>query len=398
MANYFNFIGRISAMKDSEKFHPIERKVYDSGWMNTTVKFNCISDTNRIMVQAQGGKWNDDKKNIIKTMTKTVADESGNTIKGEPIEIPWNKRFDEDQIDKVAGFRRYTVDTGDVKMRYKLADAVEAFNNGTITDELIEEIGFDNVDDAKEALEKSKAKKKVFLSEWDFAEYMVKVVQSDKLKNALFAISGNYDINYNAEKNTFYKTFHVNKVIRVADDTAAKTELKINFYFGENAFNDDNYDEKGVSYLNGWTDYYDNSLKKTGFMDMTLAVRENEKANSLIKRKFSVDSDEEIKSIGLTLAVIDGAERVELTVDMMSDDEREEYECGLLDFEDWKRSKGGNVYGPKVSEMRFVQFTAGKNTVEDTTYTVADMQPAKMTKKVEEDNETLPFDVDDDDL
>jgi hypothetical protein len=385
-------------MKDSEKFHPIDRRDFTSGWTNTTVKFNVISGTNRVMVQTQGGKWKDDKKNVVKTMSKTITDDNGNVIKGEQIDIPWNKRFDSDEIDKVAGHRKFTVDTGDVKMRYKLMDAVKAFEDGTITDEMMNEVGVDELEDAKAALETSMAKKKVFLSAYDFAEYMVKVVRSDKLKNALFAISGTYDVNYSEEKGRFYITYNVNKVTRVADDTVPKTELKINFYFSEDAFNDDVYDEKGISYLNGWTDYYDNNLKTTGFMPMTIAVRENEKANAIIKRKFDVDCDDAVKTIGITLSVVDGAERVELTVDMMTDEEKEEYEAGLLDFEDWKRSKGGNAYGDRVSEIRFDKFTAGKSAVEDTTYTINDMHPARVAKKVEEDKAALPFDVDDDDL
>ena len=53
MADLFNFTGKIALGKDSEKFHPIERKEFSSGWMNTTVKFNVISGTNRILCIAE---------------------------------------------------------------------------------------------------------------------------------------------------------------------------------------------------------------------------------------------------------------------------------------------------------------------------------------------------------
>ena len=170
MAANFNFTGKIALGKDSEKFHPIERKEFSSGWMNTTVRFNCVSGTNRILCMTQGGKWKDDKKNTVKTFGKSTTDANGNVTKGTAIEIPWAKRFDQDQIDKVAGFKKFVVDTGDYKMRYKLQDLVEAFKNGTVTDEKIEEIGIDNLDDAVAALEKSHAKRKEFVAEWDFAE------------------------------------------------------------------------------------------------------------------------------------------------------------------------------------------------------------------------------------
>ena len=63
--NNFTFVGKIQAIKDTESFHPVEKKTFDSGWSMTTVKFNCISGTNRIMCLVQGGKWNDEKKNVV---------------------------------------------------------------------------------------------------------------------------------------------------------------------------------------------------------------------------------------------------------------------------------------------------------------------------------------------
>ena len=178
MPNQFTFIGKIQGIKDSDKFHPVERKKFNSGWQNLTVKFNVMSNTNRILCMVQGGCWTDEKKNVVKTFSKSVTNEDGSVTKGEPIEISWAKRFDEKEINKVAGFRKFVVDLGDVQMRYALQDAVKAFEDGEITDELIEKTGCNTLEEAKEALEKSMARRHVFLSEWDFAEYMTKVVDS----------------------------------------------------------------------------------------------------------------------------------------------------------------------------------------------------------------------------
>lgn len=405
MAANFNFMGKIALGKDSEKFHPIERKEFSSGWMNTTVRFNCVSGTNRILCMTQGGKWKDDKKNVVKTFGKSTTDANGNVTKGTAIEIPWAKRFDQDQIDKVAGFKKFVVDTGDYKMRYKLQDLVEAFKNGTVTDEKIEELGIDNLDDAVAALEKSQAKRKEFVSEWDFAEYMIKVAQSDKMKNKLFNISGSYEVSYNADKDRFYTNYHVNRVTLAAEDAEPKTEMKIDFYYGEGAWDDSTYDETGKVLVNGWIDYYDSNLKKPGFKPMVIVVREDDdKKRKGFKRKFVCD--EEIKQIGLTLSVIEGAEVIELTMDMLDEETREDIECGLLDFEDVKRELGGRMIGDRVSELRFVELTAKKNKPQDTVYSVDDMHPARedviedVKGEVEVDDEDVNVDLfaDDDDL
>ncbi len=207
MPNNFRFIGKIQGIKDSEKFHPIERKTFDSGWTQTTVKFNVISNGNRIMCLSQGGKWSKDEKNIIHTFTKTTTDANGNVIKGTKIDIAWDKRFDPEEIDKVAGFRRYIVDLSDKQERSALINAVKAFEEGKITDELIAETECDTLEKAKEALEKSNKRRHIFLSEWDFAEFMTKVIASDKMKDVLFLISGVQEIQYSPEKGRFYVNY-----------------------------------------------------------------------------------------------------------------------------------------------------------------------------------------------
>ena len=163
--NQFTFVGKIQNIKDSESFHPVEKRTFDSGWSMTTVRFNCISGTNRVMCVAQGGKWNDDKKNVVKTFSKAVTNEDGSVTKGEKIDIPWAKRFDEKEIEKVAGYRKFVVDLGDAQMRYALQNAVNAFENDEITDELIAKTGCNTLEEAKEALDKSNKRRHVFLSE-----------------------------------------------------------------------------------------------------------------------------------------------------------------------------------------------------------------------------------------
>ena len=302
MANNFQFTGKIALGKDSEKFHPIERKEFSSGWINTTVKFNCISGTNRVLCVAQGGKWKDDKKNSVKTFSKSTTDANGKVTKGEKIEISWAKRFDQDQIARVAGFKKFVVDTGDYKMRYKLQDLVTAFENGTVTDEQMEEFGVDNIDDAKSMLEKSQAKRREFVAEWDFAEYMIKVAQADKMKDKLFNISGDYEVQYNSEKDRFYVNYHVNRVTLAPEDVEPKTEMKIDFFYGEDAWDDSSYEDTGKVLVNGWVSYYDGNLKKNGFRDIVVVIREeNEKKRNALKRKFTCD--EGIKQIGLTLSL-----------------------------------------------------------------------------------------------
>lgn len=383
MPNQFTFIGKIQGIKDSDKFHPVERKKFDSGWQNLTVKFNVISNTNRILCMVQGGCWTDERKNVVKTFSKSVTNEDGSVTKGEPIEISWAKRFDEKEINKVAGFRKFVVDLGDVQMRYALQDAVKAFEDGEITDELIEKTGCNTLEEAKEALEKSMARRHVFLSEWDFAEYMTKVVASQKIKDVLFRISGNQEVQYSAEKGRFYVNYRVNHISIAKDGLEPSTDLGIDFYFSKDCVNDEDFVENGKGYINGWTTYYDTTMKKNGFMPMTFIVRDEKKLKAMKKKL--VAEDEEIKNIGLIGEVIQGASMAAITMDDLSEEDREDIECGLVTFEELAAALGGNKVGDRVDEIRFSGLNARKKAVEDTNFTVEDMHPA--TNNTVEEND-----------
>ena len=374
MANQFVFYGKIVPVKETTSFHPIDRKSFSSGWTNTTCKFNVLSDTNRIMVTAQGGKWVDDSRNSIIT-TGQKPEDGG---KRETVTIPWDKRFDKEWIDKVAGFRHYIVDLEDKDARKKLNALVKAFEDGSVTDEIIEESGYNTLEDAKEALDKANKRRHVFISAYDFSEYMTKVVASDKIKDKIFRISGNQEISYNNGR--FYTNYMVNRV-ELASDAETSTNMVVDFYFADDCVSEN----EDVSYLNGWSSYYDSSLKKNGFFPISIAIR-NEKDLKLIKKKFVV-GESEVANVGLSVNVIDGADRVEITMEDLDEDTQAEIEAGWMTFEEVVRAMGGNKIGERITELRFAGLNPRKNKVEDTTYSVEDMKPAMNIVADDEDED-----------
>lgn len=374
MANQFVFYGKIIQAKETTSFHPIDRKNFSSGWTNTTCKFNVLSGTNRIMVTVQGGKWVDDSRNSI--ITTGQKPEGGG--KRETVTIPWEKRFEKSEIDKVAAFRHYVVDLEDKDARKKLNALVKAFEDGSVTDKMIEKSGYDTLDDAKEALDKANKRRHVFISAYDFSEYMTKVVASDKIKDKIFRISGNQEISYNNGR--FYTNYMVNRV-ELASDAETSTNMVVDFYFADDCVSEN----EDVSYLNGWSSYYDSSLKKNGFFPISIAIR-NEKDLKLIKKKFVV-GESEVANVGLSVNVIDGADRVEITMDDLDDETKEEIEAGWMTFEEVVRAMGGNKIGERITELRFAGLNPRKNKVEDTTYSVEDMKPAMNIVADDEDED-----------
>ena len=172
----------------------------------------------------------------------------------------------------------------------------------------------------------------------------------------------------------------VNRV-ELVSDAETSTNMVVDFYFADDCVSEN----EDVSYLNGWSSYYDSSLKKNGFFPISIAIR-NEKDLKLIKKKFVV-GESEVANVGLSVNVIDGADRVEITMEDLDEDTQAEIEAGWMTFEEVVRAKGGNKIGERITELRFAGLNPRKNKVEDTTYSVEDMKPAMNIVADDEDED-----------
>ena len=377
MANNFTFIGKISGIKPTDSFAPIDRPTYDSGWTNTIVKFNCISGTNRIMCMTQGGKWLDDSKNITNS--------DGTVTKGEKIEIPWAKRNNPEEVNKVSGFRRFIVDTGDREKRKILNGIVrDSENNKPVADKM-KELGYTSIEEVKEALESSYKKRHAFITEWDFAEFMAKVVVSEKIKDATFKISGTQEVQYAPSTGRFYVNYKVNRVELATAEDKVSAKMFIDFYFDSNYLDESDFVEQGKAYINGYTPYYDSSLKKGGYMPITTVVRDSKKLE-IIKKRLS-NGESEIKNIGIAVDVINGSEFIGLTYDDLDEETKEDVDCGMISLKDALAALGGNKIGERIAELRYCGWNAKKNKAEDTSYTKAEMKPATMDIETADDDD-----------
>ena len=99
----------------------------------------------------------------------------------------------------------------------------------------------------------------------------------------------------------------------------------------------------------------------------------NSKDNVQEQRKFVVE-DESWKELGVVVKMLNGAQKTEITDDMLTDEQKEDLECGLITLDDIRADLGGSVYGDRVQEYQFDKiargFTKGRN---DTVYTDDDM-------------------------
>lgn len=413
--NTIEFVGKLFSYKQSDKFKPYEENTYDSGWVNRSYKFGIMCGNDRHMMVIKGGKWKDDNKMTVKTFTKPLYDDNNNLIaQSESLTIPWDKRFDKEQIMKVAEYRKFIVDLEVPGRRIKLESAVEKFKDGSITDEEMTTLGVNSLEEAEKAVKDSKAKRKEFLTEWDFAEYMNKVVNNEKMKDKIVKVRGEYRIEYSIKNQQFYRSFVPSRVYLCNNDEPVKSEATFDFYFNKDAVDDNDFAEKKKYHINGFLRFYDNTYEdnKGDFgcpimltIDGNRAYKnskgepvDGEKFAKGMARKFEFDTENEFKQIGLKVNILDGAQTVDFDESMLTDEQREDIDLGLITIEDIKKEMGANIYGDRVTDIIIVGIAQGysKGAI-DSAFVASDFLAPHPAGETEEDEEVI-FNEDDIDI
>lgn len=357
MANTFSFVGYLKPIKSTEKFNSFSTTTFDSGWMNERLVFNVRAGDNTHRVEINAGRWKEESKNVIYGFTKGDANK-----KGESIQIPWTKRNDPAIIENMAGWKVMTVDTETYKHRKELEEAGET-----------------------EALEAANKKRKHFLAGTEFCEYVNKVVNSEKCQDMKFRVNGNVTYRYSEKNDQYYSAYEVTKIYRVDDDAEVSDEMNIDFYFTEDAMDSTDYAETGRAIVNGYTQYYDSSVKRNCFCPITLAMRFGTDENGMETLAYWNDiftefEDDAVRHIGLKCDEINGAQRVQVTYDDLSDKLKRAIKVGAKKLEDALR-EAGTVMGEKIQEIRIVGLGRGVDGSETTAYEVEDL----MKKPFKED-------------
>lgn len=370
----FNFVGKISPVKDSNNFKGYTEKVYESGWMTQRLCFNVICGDNRHLVEINAGRWKEDKKNSV-VYTYSKAEEGKQS---EPIQIAWDKRNNPEEISKVAGGRIFTVDTDTYQNRKAL-----------------EENGED------EALEASKKKCRHFIAGTDFIDFARKVVYSDKIKDWTFRIRGNVNYSYSEKTDKYYASYEVQKIYHVDESNEATSEIGMNFFFTEGAIDSSDYDETGKAIVSGFTPFYDSNTKKSWFCPISLVLRgetdeKGKKKLAVWEKVFSKFEDDEVRKINLTCQKIDGAQRQDVKFEDLDEDTQDNINAGLITLEDAIRDAGGQMYGDRIQEIRIEKLGRGSSKGSETTAYTADDVNAKPHKEEEIDEEIDIFEDDDD--
>jgi hypothetical protein len=401
----FEMVGRISLSKETDKFKPWSEKQYDSGWVKRRIMFNVTCGDNRHLLTVDAGAFADGHGDVW-TFSKGSVNENGKKVKGESLKIPFKDRLTSKKLAEVAEFKKFIFDTEKPGRRYKLEKAAEMVKEGTsLTDEELKDMEIASESELDEALAKSNKKRHEFISEWDFAEFIKKVIDSGKFKDKKFLIRGNGNYSYSENKEKVYENYIPSRIYLAANDSEEHSTATLNILYNKDSFDDLSVEEKGKYYVNGFMMEYDNNRKSNIPCQVTISIpvaptdanEKDKKKSESIKRKFIVE-DDTWKEYGVIVSMLNGAQKTEITEDMLTDEQKDDLECGLITIEDIRAELGGSVYGDRIQEYQFIKpargFTKGRN---DTVYTDDDMVIKPIEKELPEGTEDLFEDDDESD-
>lgn len=406
MGTQIEFVGKISKGKESERFKPYSETEYASGWVSRDLKFNSVCGDNRHMMQIKGGSFKDGHGDVY-LFSKQTEDKDGNKIKGSSFKIPFKDRLTSPRLAEVAEFKKFVIDLEKPKRRYLLEKLLENIEEGVdISADKLKEVELTSKDEVEKALADSKKLRKEFVTEWDFAEFVNKLIESQKYKDTLFKIIGNYVPTYSENNQQFYSSYVPQKIYLAGEKEEPKSNASVVLYYDKDSLDSNSVAETGNYYINGYVFEYESKRKSNIPCPYTLVLKapkeysgdNQEEKDKYEKEKKHTDfylnqftvTDDSVKEFGVIVELIEGAQKQELTEDMLTDFQKEQIFFGDATLESLARDMGiSTVYGDKIIENVFVKpskmFT--KNGRNDTVYTSDDLQIKPLIQEDAQDQE-----------
>lgn len=388
MGSSFEFIGKLKKFKEDSKMIGYEdaKPSKNGEWLSRRINFMAQAGYSTTTLTINGSKKKDES-NSIYTFSAGTKDE-----KGSKLEIPFKDRFKQENIDKVANFKKLVLDLRPYEFKTHVRDMKKKIEDGDeFSEEELKVLGATTQAEGVAKYEEIQKMHHEYISEWDFAEAVNNLLNDEEYADAKFYIRGNVDYSYGEKKGQFYDNFTPLR-ISLADPEGEESMVQsLDFIYGGECINHNEAEQR--VYVTGYHFEYVNNLKKNTPIKVVIALPTNsasEKKIENFKSKFTGEDEDKFYSRAIMLDVINGSPVVKITheqlMEMITDDERSDYEDGWLNEKDlMEKYAGGNVRGAFVHELWFKKFGKGGSVAEATAYTEDDLVFKAKAEAEEED-------------
>lgn len=382
---FFTVVGKIIKSKEEKAY--VRACESEKG---SFVTFNFMAKANGNLVYLQSQYW--DSK-TYKRDKLYLIDKQGKTFN-----IPIDQKDDPEIIAKVPEYRKYVIDRYPSGYVYGLDKLVKGFDEASDEDKA--KFKVTTLEEAKAKYEKVKKGRYEFLDNVDFTEALHNLFEKDAhIEEGKWVITGERVAYYNESKNEWNTRYEVKKIQKAYDDAEETATVSEKLLFLNDAVKET---KDGLS-ITGYSVVYTGKDKATGeklpnkYCPVQFDVPK--KSDAFIegmKKRFDVDPDEvdsdAVKEMGVVLNILNGAEKIEFTEDMLTDADRENIAWELTTFEAIKKER--TAYGESKQGFSFAKLGKGYSVLVDTAYKKSDILGKKAAEDGElgDDLENIDFD------
>ena len=232
----------------------------------------------------------------------------------EKMEVDWDDRFDEEIVNTVASYRRYTVDLGE--------------DFGGRCD---------------------------FITLYDLMKHLNEYLPK---YNGKVMVTGQFKREWYAKKNTYLDKFKIQNVYAVNEETKSRLGLTMDLYYNKDSVDKGEFDESKKIYLNCYIEQYMGKDEGKKMIPMTFVFSaakydmDKEKHKKLFDYKMSyIDiKNKTMVHIPWDIVLLRGAEEAEFDESMLTAKQKEQIELGLKTLDDFKPK--GAIMGDRINEYR----------------------------------------------
>ena len=367
MADRFKFTGILSIPKETENFKPFQKHLYDTGCKNKTFKPRITTDDGTQLLNLSAITNVNDPLPIIVYKGKNEKGVS------ERLTIPFEQRNDPVWLEQAPYRSKYIVDlypSHNVRISMKRALDKIAKNPELAASELAE-FGVSTKEELQKKYDESLAKRKEFLSMWDFIDYLKTLIENGTLDNVKVEVSGDIQIDHGTKRDFIN---YVPRTVRLAKDSAkSEAVVEATLYYTKDSISQD-LDEGTIS-VDGYIRYYDRKLTKrlktTSYsyspysITFNLGANKEKRAAHIMRAilKYEDMMDDDVYFVGLAIKAINGAQKVSITYDDLPEEVQEAIDFGDVTLEDvlreFGREKRGNTIRANVYKSLQTEFVKG---------------------------------------
>lgn len=292
----FSFCGKISVSRKA----PMVRRDTLKTSEKISINFGIKAGTNMGYVKLEGFK-----NDTIKTLD----------VDKKSIEIDWADRFDEDIVKNVSSIKKFTVNLGE---------------------------------------------RKEFITEWDMIEYLESALAGYEDD---IVVTGNFALRPGTGKysDQVYREFQIQNVYAPSEKDTPHLTMNLDLYYDKDSMDKSSFKDDGKILMHCYTPMYSKAdaarkmfqietVFNTAVFDMN---KPKHKAIHDYKMRYLETKSRNPVHMNWQLAVVNGAEEVEFTMDSLTEQQREQVELGISKMEDFKPR--GSVFGERVNELRLVK-------------------------------------------